>query len=355
MCFSGNHTPETRVGRAAPWASLFCILVLSSTARAGDFDDARRHFARGAGLAEKGDYARAVDEFKKSIELVPRPNAFFNLGKCYQELGQPVEAFETFQRLFKEFSPDDIDNPKEITAHLDEVRQRVGQLEVSAEPHGAAISVDKIEIGTIPMTAPVVLAPGRHALSLSLEGYETYSTSIEIGAGVKTVIPLIVLSKLEDPREKNEQTSTVKTGDAPPPAATPAPIQLPPRSPSDHPFEPRAATRGRDLVINGITVSVLGVAGLALGTAFNIKGANDRDDLKDASQGSRDTYDQLYHHTLPRDQAITIVGYVVGGVLVAAGAVFILVHRSRNRPRGRALEKRAALSVGTDGAVKIVF
>jgi hypothetical protein len=113
--------------------------------------------------------------------------------------------------------------------------------------------------------------------------------------------------------------------------------------------------RRRGLIVGSLVLSGLGIVGTTVGTVFNVKGANDKERLQDASLGSEATFDELYNDTLPKDQAMTIVGYSVGGTLIAVGLGLALAHKLRKRPREQLGKRRATLSAGADGTIRLAF
>ena len=67
-----------------------------------------------------------------------------------------------------------------------------GALSVTSDPEGATISVDNSSIGISPLTS-IDIAAGNHQVTITLEGYQDYSTSILIVAGNTSTVSATLL------------------------------------------------------------------------------------------------------------------------------------------------------------------
>jgi hypothetical protein len=67
------------------------------------------------------------------------------------------------------------------------VAPTAGELHIDSDVPGAMVFIDRKFIGNTPVTAKDV-APGRHQLNLSAEGYDGYSDSIEVAVGPSDVM-----------------------------------------------------------------------------------------------------------------------------------------------------------------------
>jgi hypothetical protein len=68
-----------------------------------------------------------------------------------------------------------------------------GALSVTSEPAGATISVDNNSLGISPLTASDI-AVGNHLVTITMEGYQDYSTSILVTAGTTSTVSATLLS-----------------------------------------------------------------------------------------------------------------------------------------------------------------
>jgi len=67
-----------------------------------------------------------------------------------------------------------------------------GALSVTSDPEGATISVDNSSIGISPLTS-IDIAAGNHQVTITLEGYQDYSTSILVVAGNTSTVSATLL------------------------------------------------------------------------------------------------------------------------------------------------------------------
>jgi hypothetical protein len=80
--------------------------------------------------------------------------------------------------------------PRPITesapAPVVEAAPTVGTLRIESDVEGATVFLDRMSVGTAPVTIPNV-APGSHNLSVSATGYDRHSETIEVEPGSRTI------------------------------------------------------------------------------------------------------------------------------------------------------------------------
>ncbi|MEO1267834.1 MAG: tetratricopeptide repeat protein, partial [Myxococcota bacterium] len=64
-------------------------------------DDAVALFKKGVELFRQERYVEARDVFRRVFELDPNPFVIFNIGRCYEELGELEEAVRYYDRSLK--------------------------------------------------------------------------------------------------------------------------------------------------------------------------------------------------------------------------------------------------------------
>jgi tetratricopeptide (TPR) repeat protein len=67
--------------------------------------EARQHFKQGRDFLDAGAYAEAIGEFETSLALMPLPELLFNIGQAYRLKGDAKRALEMYKR-FIEVIPD---------------------------------------------------------------------------------------------------------------------------------------------------------------------------------------------------------------------------------------------------------
>lgn len=79
---------------------------------------------------------------------------------------------------------------KELLFELRPFEGRLAQLVVKSSIPGAVVSVDGKRVGVTPLSAPVVLAPGRHDVQLERAGYSPAFQAVELGDAVRAEVTL---------------------------------------------------------------------------------------------------------------------------------------------------------------------
>lgn len=76
--------------------------------------------------------------------------------------------------------------PAPVTTEPVEAAPTTGTLRVEADVPDATVLLDRVGVGTAPLTIPNV-APGPHRLNVSATGYDGYSDTIEVVPGPRTI------------------------------------------------------------------------------------------------------------------------------------------------------------------------
>lgn len=159
---------------------LACSLTFAPAARGDDLaDEADLKFRLGAEAYQRGEYRGALENFLASNRLVPNRNVTYNIARCYQELKQYPEAFRYFSLALRgEESPA---TRSRIDKELAALRQNVVVLDVTSQPAGATIYVERRDLGPRG-NAPVSLGlkPGAYVILAELPGY--YPARVEVPA-----------------------------------------------------------------------------------------------------------------------------------------------------------------------------
>lgn len=139
-------------------------------------------FEAGLDAAEAEHWGEAVDLFRRSLQLVERPNTLFNLGVALISAGKPVEAKAVLERYLRVSS---IEQDRQAAAriHLAEAEHAIGHLQLAVEPANAEVRID----GQVVVPGLVDLDPGEHRLSVRRARYESLEENITIGAAETTV------------------------------------------------------------------------------------------------------------------------------------------------------------------------
>lgn len=323
---------------------LFLLLCLATTAQAADApsdqgaDDTRRSEAKakyeqGVEAYAAGHFKDAVDQFLAADRLSPSAPLSFNIARAYEKLGDDSGALRWYRDYLRR-APS-AKNVKDVTAQVERFEARlaakgVQQLTVLSQPAGATVSVDDTPVGVTPGTFD--LAPGRHRVVLILRGYADASSDVDLAP--------------EHAQDLTLRLAPAAVGTPGPSAiAAPAPAPLapaPPPAPRPTPA-PEQPSKGLGIwpwVVMGGGAAVLGGA-----VVFELlrEGA-ERDAERDATQiGYKDKLETMESR---RTTARILAG--VGGALVVAGGVMLVVDLSGSKSKPRAA---LGVQVAGDGLV----
>ncbi|MCB9683714.1 MAG: TonB-dependent receptor [Alphaproteobacteria bacterium] len=157
-------------------ATCVALLALSIPALAGgSADEADAAFRLATEAYQEGRFSEALVFYLQSNRLAPNRSVMFNIGRTYEALEQYPEAYRWFQdaRVGEE-RPDAL---AAIDESLRRIAPRVALVEITTDPPGATVFVDREDLGSV-ATTPTVLAytPGKHRFLLRLDGHESVAT-----------------------------------------------------------------------------------------------------------------------------------------------------------------------------------
>lgn len=151
-----------------------------SLARAKDL------FRQGVALFEAGEVDRALDLFRRSRALYPSAKNTVNAALCLDRLGRWDEALEMYEAAIAKHSKELDDEDKAgARSAMATLRTKVGALTLSYNVPGNVV-VDGRPRGTLPLTTPLRLMPGRHVVRVLKDGYSSYEATVDIRVGTTT-------------------------------------------------------------------------------------------------------------------------------------------------------------------------
>lgn len=146
-------------------------------------DEARQRYQRGLQLFNEANYEAARVEFERAYQLAPSYKILYNIGLCYEQLGDYVQAQSTLQR-YLEIGANEISEERraEVAKELAQIRPRIAKVTIRTNVPGAEALVDDIcstdaSSGSVNcgafenVTRTVLMNPGRRRVTLRKEGY----------------------------------------------------------------------------------------------------------------------------------------------------------------------------------------
>ncbi len=130
-------------------------------------ETAKRHFKQGVAFADAGNCGGAVVEFEAAYNIIPRPNALYNIAQCQERLFRYDLAISYYERYLKEAPPDAADRPA-VAAALQTLGNLLGVLHVKSNQK-AEVWIDDHLGGQAP--GDVYVPAGGHTVELRADGF----------------------------------------------------------------------------------------------------------------------------------------------------------------------------------------
>lgn len=324
-------------------SALLLSLALALPASAQPIDDATRNAARElahrAGQAyKKGDYEKAQDLYHRSYALIPAPTLSLREARALVKLGRLVEAAEAYVRTTRTSLESDSPKPfrqavQQAYDELGKLRPRIPQLKIvvkgqKKDDGPLTVKMDGKPVSTALIGVAGPADPGDHHLTATTQSGATATATVSLKEGEKKSVELEL------------DHSNVSA-----PGSTPA---TPPERPTPKPVTPPGGEHAGGTAKSGSMQRTLGFVGLGVGAAglgvgivtglmatSRYKSVEDHCPGRRCADGSQGAKDLDAFRSL---RTVSTVGYVVGGIGVAAGVTLLLTAPSSTP----AAEKQAA-------------
>jgi serine/threonine-protein kinase len=317
--------------RALACACVIGAVTLATPARAQQSSNkvaAEALFEQGRQLVAAGKYADACPKLADSQRLDPSSSTLLNLASCYEKAGRTATAWATYKEAA---SSANATNRKEYQAaaerHAAALEPKLAHATITAAApvDGLEISLDGSPVVKSAWGAAIPVDAGSHAVEARAPGKKPYSGKIDVKADGDSIA--FAVPELEAaPEAPAPVAPVVAPAPAPPPEAAAAPTQ------PAAPVETAPYISGQRLA--AVIVGGVGVVGVGVGTLFAFSAKSKYDDsLKLCSQTDQNVCSQA--GVSQRDDArsagnLATVGFIVGGVALATGAVLWLTAPNSN-------------------------
>lgn len=291
---------------------------------------ARAAFQWAQRLYKEARYASAIEKFEEAYRLKPHPSILFNIGRCYEQLGEIPRALRSYRDYLKAM-PDAKDKEQVTNAILNLERrlkdEGVQQLIVYTDPAGAMVTIDDKNFGSSP--AAVELRPGNHLVKITLDGYVPVQRNFVMSAekSVELSFALKPEAKKEPVAEKTPEIEK-KPEDAPVKKEEPAKISEPPPTPKPElvaAAPPPAPKKDRTpFFIGGGVAGGVAVAGAVTGFILGGMSSGATQEMRSGDPKPQAEVQRL-HDTAQGTAIGANVSYGVAGAAAIAAAVLIIV------------------------------
>lgn len=274
---------------------------------------AKKLLAQGNQLVGEGDYVGALEKFRAAYDKFPSPKILLNIGTTLRQLGRNVEAAEVYERYSKD-PEHDVAREKDVERVLAEIDAVVGHIVVTVDDPAATLRLDGKQIEPFSPGESRRVEPGEHTLTAEKPGASP-----------------VVQSIIVKPRQ--EHLVNLRFA-APPPKQDP----------------PSTNTTGRTV---GFVLGGIGGVSLVAGVVVGIVAVAQSGSASSHCYNGGKACDQKgveLDQSAKTSATISTVGFAVGGGLLAAGALIVLLSPAPTKERAPAPTTSRAQPPGARGA-----
>jgi hypothetical protein len=183
--------------------SLLSLLAPVANAQVSDADReaARSLYKEGFELQQAGNYADALDRFKRSQQVFPAPTALLHIAECEARLGRLVESAETYRTLEHLSLPPNsppafVQAQQQGAAELQQVEPRIPHVRIQVTPQnipGLVVFVDEVPMNPALLGVDRPANPGDHKMTAQAPGFPRVEMMVHITEGQPTALVTLPL------------------------------------------------------------------------------------------------------------------------------------------------------------------
>jgi hypothetical protein len=323
LAFKVPSVPRS-LASLAPYLFAFALLAIASGASAQSGANraaAEALFEEGRRLMAENQLEEACRKFESSQRLDPGVGTLLNVADCYAKSGRTASAWAAFREAGSAARAQGSAERENVA------RERAAALEpqlsyltiVQWKGQSVAITRNGNPVDPAMLDTPMPVDPGEHIVVAASPGKREWSTKVNVGPNgqrASVTIPILpdepIAMQQPQPAEKGV---AVDTGGSSP---------------------------GQTQRYLAIGAGVVGVAGIVVGTIFGLNASSDWDEAQKCDEDPMCGNAGTLSDDASSAATISTVGFIVGGLGLAGGAVLWLTAPSEesNDP------DRASVSVG---------
>ncbi|HEV3189591.1 MAG TPA: hypothetical protein VGY54_03795 [Polyangiaceae bacterium] len=195
------------------------VAIAQSLPSPSDIAHARELFNQGLHQRDDGDVKGALEKFKAAYSLAQTPLTALELGRTYMQVGQLVEARETFLSIARiPVRPEETARSRaarnQSAPLADELRMRIANLTIrvtGVPASSVAVSVDGAAVPTEALAVPRPLNPGAHeVIAKAAEGAAT-EARVDLKEGEAREVQLKIVVTPTPPPSPGAETASHAT------------------------------------------------------------------------------------------------------------------------------------------------
>ncbi len=247
------------IGSRAILASALLLAAAPASAQSAKASDAAAAevlWNEGRKLRAAGKIHEACPKFVESYRLDPAIGTLLNMASCHELEGKLATAWGEYSDAEQQARRAGDKREKFAADHAKALEPRLPRLVIRAvePPPDLVVTRDGVALGAASLGVELPIDPGRHEVTASAAGRESWSTTIEVGPRGRTEVRVPPLAPKPEAPEAT----------APPSAATPPPDAAPPGGGGGG-----SGQRTVALVLGGV-----GIAAIGVGAVFGVLTAN---------------------------------------------------------------------------------
>lgn len=143
-------------------------------------DEAKARYGKANELAEEGDFASALIEFKRSYEAVPNFNVLYNIGQIHYQLSDYANALRVLQQYLDDGGKRIVPARREsVEKDIEKLKLRVATVTVKINTKDAEVRVDDLVVD-VPPNGQITVSAGKRRFEVSKQGYKSVSRVEEV-------------------------------------------------------------------------------------------------------------------------------------------------------------------------------
>jgi hypothetical protein len=298
-------------------------------------------FDEGRKLMASHDYATACPKLAESQRLSPSGGTLLNLAECYEKNGQTASAWAAWKDAAgRANAAGKADVEKRASDRATALEPNLAKLTVTlavgSDVPGLEVKRDGAVVGHAEFGTALPVDPGTHTVEASAPGKQPWSGKVDVAAKQKDATVTVTLVDAPAPPPP------------PPPPPNPAGTGTPPPPPTQPP--PQETSSWSTQKTLAVVAGGVGVVGVAVGSIFGLRAKSKNDEAlqpQNCPTSSLCTQNGLNLTNDAKSAAsLSTIGFVAGGVLVAAGVVLWVTAPSSTTQTGIRLAPTVAPSFG---------